>query len=95
MFVIQYLSLDSSVSIVIVFGLDDHCSGRGFFPLYFTSRPGLRPAEPLKCLRGALYQLKRPGHKAGHSPTYNVEFKNGRGAVTSFFLSSHGLMVLS
>jgi hypothetical protein len=75
-------SWDSSLGVVMGYGLDDH---RGLIPgsckifLYsITSRPGVGPTQPpIHWVLGALsLEVKWLGHEAGQLPPSGAEVKN-------------------
>jgi hypothetical protein len=73
---------DSSICIVRGYGLGGRSSipGRAKTFLFSAhSRPAMRPTQtPIQWARGDLSpEVKRPGHKADHSPPSSVEVKNG------------------
>jgi hypothetical protein len=75
---------DSSVSIVLGYGLDSwgcrvrFLAGAGNFFLFTTmSRMALRPTKPpIQWVMSSFPVVKQPGHEADHSPPSSAEVKN-------------------
>jgi hypothetical protein len=97
----EWRSRDSSVGIVLGYGLDDRGSrvrfpaGAGILLFTTVSRTALGPTQPpIQWVPGALsLGVKWPGREADHSPPSSAEVKNAWSYTSTLPIRLHGVVL--